>query len=186
MTCFNWSNICCGDSEEEVKYSAFVNADDDDAWLTGANDAAATVPSTDKERIRRIEEKVTMANRHKQSQERRPGDRNTITCKPIDLTCLDQGPPSYPKSDDQVEFLSKVIQESLIVLDLEGAEIRLLCMAMQQETVAPGTTIIRKGDIGDFYYVVDQGTVVFVDPDRGDTILGSVGRGEGFGELALL
>ena len=177
MACRNWIKLCCGE-EEEVKYSAFVAADD-----AGYN-ADAAVSQTDTERIRRIEDKVALANRHKRSD--RPGDRHTITCKPIDMTCIQNRPPSYPKSDEQVEFLSKVIRESLIVLDLEDAEIRLLCMAMQQETVEPGTTIIRKGDIGDFYYIIEQGTVIFVDPDRSDSIVGSVGRGEGFGELALL
>jgi hypothetical protein len=202
MACNRFFDFCCGEAEEEVKYGALIPRDDDLGWNTDAttssnnknnnldNSSNHSLGMDDgKERIRRIEEKVTLINRHRSKEQQRPGIRGTITCKPIDMTeyCQNHQPPSFPKSNQEIAFLSQVLKESLmIVLDLEDSEIQLLCMAMQKETVAPGTTIIRKGDIGDYFYIIDQGEVLFVDPDKEESNLGRVGRGNAFGELALL
>jgi hypothetical protein len=186
MACNRFINACCGEGEEEWKYGAFepmAASRESGSSSNGAN----SFRESERERIRRIEEKVTQINQQRTLV--RPGFRGTVACKPIDMTeyCSNHEPPSFPKSDVEIEFLSQVLKDALsIVLDLGDAEIHLLCVAMQKETVPAATTIIRKGDIGDFYYVIDQGTVCFVDPDQEDQHLGEVGRGEAFGELALL
>jgi CRP-like cAMP-binding protein len=43
--------------------------------------------------------------------------------------------------------------------------------------------VIRAGDIGDRFYVVEDGRVEVLDGDR---VVRSMGPGEGFGEIALL
>ena len=53
----------------------------------------------------------------------------------------------------------------------------------QEVTVAAGDTILRQGDPGDEYYAIADGTV---EVSRDGQLLARLGRGEGFGEIALL
>ncbi|GKZ01355.1 hypothetical protein MPSEU_001086500 [Mayamaea pseudoterrestris] len=185
MSCTNLFKLCCGEGEEALKYGAFVSSDSSPGFGWEYNGDTST--PDEKERIQRIEEKVTLINRHR-SKEVRPGIRGTIACKPIDMT-TNYEPPSHPKSEEDVEFLMQALRDSLmIVLDLDDSELKLLCSAMEKETVPAGTMVIEKGDMGDFYYIIDSGEVAFVDPDNQDnvTTLSKAGRGEAFGELALL
>ncbi len=54
---------------------------------------------------------------------------------------------------------------------------------MKEESYQPGDVIFRKGDLGTALYVIDTGQVSILD---GDTELARFGRGDFFGELALL
>ena len=54
---------------------------------------------------------------------------------------------------------------------------------MKDETVLEGKTIIRKGDIGDFMYIIGSGRVQIHD---GDQIITYLSENDEFGELALL
>lgn len=53
---------------------------------------------------------------------------------------------------------------------------------------APGETVFRQGDPGDFVYTIVSGEVEVIreDPERGETVLGRLGPGEYFGEMALV
>lgn len=62
-------------------------------------------------------------------------------------------------------------------------EMDLLVNAMQKELASEGTTVIRQGDVGDFYYIIERGTIDF---DLDGKSVGCANKGEGFGELALL
>lgn len=55
------------------------------------------------------------------------------------------------------------------------------CLA--PEHLQPGHRVINEGDIGDKFYVVDSGTL---DCSIRGSIVAEYGRGECFGELALL
>lgn len=72
----------------------------------------------------------------------------------------------------------QLLQGVPILAPLPLATLELLAGALVQIRYPPGSVVIRKGDAGDRFYVVDQGEV---------EIAGSrFGRGEGFGEIALL
>jgi cAMP-dependent protein kinase regulator len=91
--------------------------------------------------------------------------------------------PRFPKSDTAIQFIDNSLVDNFIFASLSGKERRLLIDAMIMETVPAGTVIIKQGDIGDFFYVVDEGHVSFaVDGNH----VGACGRGGSFGELALL
>jgi MFS family permease len=61
---------------------------------------------------------------------------------------------------------------------LEAAAAALVPVA-----VAAGTTIIREGDIGDRFYVIETGSVAV---DQAGTVIARLGSGQAFGELALI
>jgi MFS family permease len=50
-------------------------------------------------------------------------------------------------------------------------------------TFPAGAAIVREGDHGDSYYAIAEGSV---EVRKGDVVLRALGRGEGFGEIALL
>lgn len=102
--------------------------------------------------------------------------------QPLDLT-VDYEPPIFPKTDEEVAFLEHVLQDNFIFMDLSDEERSLFINAMQKETVVDKATIIKQGDNGDFFYIVESGTVDFLD---GDENVGACECGGSFGELALL
>lgn len=66
---------------------------------------------------------------------------------------------------------------------LSPSETDALVMSMAERVLAVGETIIKQGDVGDHFYIVESGTFdIFVNDNR----VASRGPGDSFGELALL
>ncbi|HEX9703207.1 MAG TPA: cyclic nucleotide-binding domain-containing protein [Rhodospirillales bacterium] len=58
---------------------------------------------------------------------------------------------------------------------------------LQRQTVQPGETIFKEGEDGNLAYVVQSGQVeIFRNVDGTDVVLGQVGQGGIFGEMALI
>jgi cAMP-dependent protein kinase regulator len=79
--------------------------------------------------------------------------------------------------------LQDALKNNFIFMDLSAPERTLFVDAMQKEEVVVNTKIIQQGDTGDYFYIVESGTVLYVD---GETEVGQCQRGGSFGELALL
>ena len=93
--------------------------------------------------------------------------------------------PAYDKSDEAAKFLTDALtsDSNFLFSSLSPDELRLLIDAMAPHEVAAETVIIKQGDIGDYFYVMEEGRVDFqVDGNS----VGNCGRGASFGELALL
>ena len=58
-----------------------------------------------------------------------------------------------------------------------------LARSLVAVTVAPGTEIIKEGDVGDRFYILARGRV---DVTQGGHDMGDLGGGDSFGEIALL
>jgi MFS family permease len=92
------------------------------------------------------------------------------------LTAIDR---SARVPEEQLELL----RGNAIFAPLPAATLEQLADRLTEVRAAAGETIIRQGERGDLFYVIDDGTVeVSVDgqPPR------ELGRGESFGEIALL
>jgi CRP-like cAMP-binding protein/tRNA A-37 threonylcarbamoyl transferase component Bud32 len=112
----------------------------------------------------------------------RPQRGQNVFAQPLDLTD-DFVTPSYPKSDAAIQFIDNSLADNFIFASLTPRERRLLIDAMMMETVPAGTIIIQQGEVGDFFYVLEEGHVSFsVDGNH----VGACSRGASFGELALL
>ncbi len=91
--------------------------------------------------------------------------------------------PSYPKSGAAVQFIDESLADNFIFASLSREERRLLIDAMKADSVPAGTVIINQGEVGDYFYVVEDGNISFaVDGNH----VGACTRGASFGELALL
>jgi len=109
-------------------------------------------------------------------------DRGGITGRVLDFD-EEFIPPQYPKSDAEVKFLDTTLGSNFIFSDLTDDERKLLIDAMQKEIAEEGDMIIKQGDMGDFFYIVQTGTLSFVVDGNA---VGACGSGGSFGELSLL
>lgn len=92
-------------------------------------------------------------------------------------------PPEYPKTANDKLFLDSALKENFIFGDLSSKQREMLINAMQKQSAKKGETIITQGDVGDFFYVLEVGTINFIADGKE---VGSCGKGSSFGELALL
>ncbi len=71
---------------------------------------------------------------------------------------------------------------------MDEEEIGLLVSRLRSEHCAPGQVIIRQGDKGNKFYIIEQGSVEVLRRDERGVIgiVAHLGRGDYFGELALL
>jgi cAMP-dependent protein kinase regulator len=92
-------------------------------------------------------------------------------------------PPVYAKSDEERTFLDKALGQNFIFSDLTIKEREMLINSLQKQEAKEGELIIKQGDVGDFFYICEEGTVNFIADGNA---VGSCGIGGSFGELALL
>jgi protein kinase A len=110
-------------------------------------------------------------------------NRQNIFSQSLDIEADDFQTPVFPKSAAAIQFIDGTLEGNFVFASLAPKERRTMIDAMQCETVPTGTQIIKQGETGDYFYVVETGTVNFeVDGAQ----VGSCSRGGSFGELALL
>ncbi|KAL7529725.1 hypothetical protein ACHAWF_003092 [Thalassiosira exigua] len=105
-----------------------------------------------------------------------------VFAEPLDMEA-DFAIPNYPKSDLAVQFIDDSLADNFIFASLTKEERRLLINAMKADSVPGGTIIIQQGEMGDYFYVVEDGHISFAVDNQH---VGSCTRGASFGELALL
>ena len=66
----------------------------------------------------------------------------------------------HPKTSDQRERLSEACEGILIFKSLDPSQLTDVVEAMFERRVTPNETVIRQGDDGDNFYVVDRGMFV--------------------------
>ena len=69
---------------------------------------------------------------------------------------------------------------------LSESEISTLALACLTETYEAGHVIVREGEPGDIFYMIDSGSVDVFIKAKGSKPVATLQRGKFFGELALL
>ncbi|XP_011876086.1 PREDICTED: cAMP-dependent protein kinase type II regulatory subunit isoform X1 [Vollenhovia emeryi] len=94
----------------------------------------------------------------------------------------------HPKSDEQRQRLSESVKNILLFRALDEEQMADVLDAMFEKTVQPGEFIIRQGDDGDNFYVIERGKfeVYVKDPAGMDNHIHTYDNRGAFGELALL
>jgi MFS family permease len=70
-----------------------------------------------------------------------------------------------------------------ITAALGGPELERLARSLEPVSVSAGEIVFNKGDVGDRFYVIASGSLEVLDDDL---LLNELGRGDAFGEIALL
>jgi cAMP-dependent protein kinase regulator len=97
----------------------------------------------------------------------------------------------HPKTPEQRRRLAEAVRDILLFRSLDAEVMNAVIAAMFERHVAPGDYVIRQGDDGDNFYVIDSGVYdVVITSGTGDDrqsarVLQFDGRGS-FGELALM
>ncbi|KAL3783671.1 hypothetical protein ACHAW5_007500, partial [Stephanodiscus triporus] len=107
-------------------------------------------------------------------------------------------PPVYPKTDDDVEFITINLQRNFVFANAlsddpasRKRDMKLIVDAFESHSVRDaGVTILSANSVGDYFYILREGCVNYngVDPRTGKrAIVGRAARpGQSFGELCLL
>ena len=96
-------------------------------------------------------------------------------------------PPVIPKSKEQSYRINKSIANNLLFSSLDDAQRKTVIDAMDERKTKEGEAIIKQGDAGDYFYVVDSGifSVTLNGVNDGKPVL-HYESGNAFGELALM
>ncbi|KAL1501155.1 hypothetical protein ABEB36_006538 [Hypothenemus hampei] len=95
----------------------------------------------------------------------------------------------FPKSDEQRQRLSEAVQNILLFRSLENEQMNEVLDAMFERKVAKDELVIKQGDDGDNFYVIQSGVFnayVQSDPNQEPIHIHTYDNRGSFGELALL
>ena len=89
--------------------------------------------------------------------------------------------------DQGGDWMTRILQ-SKAFLQVPPANIQAMFMRMEEMPVKAGQTIIKQGDDGDYYYIINRGKVKVTRNSKtgSELTLATLGDGDAFGEEALL
>ena len=108
--------------------------------------------------------------------------QNVFTA-PLEFPDLSYKAPVFPKSPEEEAFIRTALGENFVFSDLSDAELKTITDAHEPNQASKGGTIIKEGDKGDYFYILQEGKVKYIKDGKE---VGRAGKGSSFGELALL
>ncbi|VVT53455.1 uncharacterized protein SAPINGB_P003582 [Magnusiomyces paraingens] len=91
--------------------------------------------------------------------------------------------PTCNLTPEQLERLNKSVAKNFLFNNLDEDSLHRVLGALHEKRVKKGEVIIKQGDEGDYFYVVEKGSVQYIVNDE---VVGKAGPGASFGELALM
>jgi cAMP-dependent protein kinase regulator len=93
--------------------------------------------------------------------------RTSVSAESIAVDGTSDEPlPMYPKSDDQIRRIKASIANNLLFRELDDEQERGVLNAMREVHVERNNVVIRQGDVGDLFYLVESGLLhCYIRPD---------------------
>lgn len=93
--------------------------------------------------------------------------RTSVSAESIAVDSNNDEPlPVYPKTEDQLRRIKAAIGNNLIFRDLDEEQETGVLNAMQERKVVKHEVVIRQGDVGEYFYVVESGLLhCFISPE---------------------
>ncbi|TMW64900.1 hypothetical protein Poli38472_009067 [Pythium oligandrum] len=112
------------------------------------------------------------------------GRRTSVSAETIDPHSAKQFERViHPKSDEERQQITKMVAENILFKSLDEKQHEIVLDAMFPKDFEPGETIIKQGDDGDNFYILESGVCeVYKDEVLVQTCTNSMS----FGELALM
>ena len=100
----------------------------------------------------------------------------------------DEKEPGRPANGRSVDLKPRAKLDLFAETGLSAAELRLVATTLRARSFEGGETVFLEGTAGDCLYIVAEGSVRISRrvSDRGASVLATLGRGEVFGEMALV
>ena len=97
-------------------------------------------------------------------------------------------PKKIAKTEEEIERILAVVSKNILFSDLDQRLLRELCDAVFPVSHSAGSEIIKQGEEGDNFYIVDSGECeVFVSKDGDEPrLMLTAGKDMSFGNLALM
>lgn len=117
------------------------------------------------------------------------GRRTSISAESMAPTKEEDFDKTYiPKTSEQRHRIETSISENFLFKNLDEDQYKDVVDAMTEKLVSVGEDVIVQGDIGDYFYVVEEGTFhVYLSKDgEPEAKVLEYGPGGSFGELALM
>ena len=110
------------------------------------------------------------------------------------LWCIDRnafrgitGQHKQKTTERHLEFLRKVkIGDKVLGDVLKPSDIDAMALAIQKDKFKKGHVIVREGERGDIFYLIESGSVDVIKKNSGDRPITTLTTGQFFGERALL
>ena len=84
--------------------------------------------------------------------------RTSVSAEPISVDSDNHPPlPVYPKTEDQLRRIKMSTKNNFLFRDLDEEQETGVLNAMRETQVSAGQVVIRQGDTGDYFYVVESG-----------------------------
>lgn len=106
-----------------------------------------------------------------------------VFAAPLDAVSPGYKPPVFSKTPEEQAFIKEALKHNFVFDNLSDQELNVIVDAHEPYDVEKNATIIKEGDKGDYFYVLNEGKVKYM---IGDKQVGDGKRGNSFGELALL
>ena len=113
-----------------------------------------------------------------------PRGRRTVVMAPSVTIPKGWKPPVYKKSATAEGFLMQALATNKLFKTLAPSDCEMLMKAFQEVRFKQGQQIIKQGEPGDKFYLLDSGTCDIAVQGKGTVMKAK--RGVAFGELALL
>ncbi|CAK9107127.1 cGMP-dependent protein kinase 1 (cGK 1) (cGK1) (cGMP-dependent protein kinase I) (cGKI) [Durusdinium trenchii] len=120
---------------------------------------------------------------HRALNAKRRGDIFDESFEPSPKDLKDFSKPLEDKSPEVETLLHTALQSNILFRDLSEDQLQQILNALTSMSVAANTELIKQGDKGDVFYVVESGSFQFLVDGQ---LEGTCGKGNSFGELALL
>lgn len=125
--------------------------------------------------------------------------RTSVSAESLTPTSASQDswtPPNHPKTQDQLARLRQAVSNNFLFTGLAEEQAETVLAALVEKPIpAKDMRVITQGDVGDYFYVIEEGIFhIFVNssgsmepgPEGLGTKVAEVGPGGSFGELALM
>ena len=113
--------------------------------------------------------------------------RQSIRSTPMDNISLSFSVKSTPKSTETTDFLLSALSDNFVFDSIDTATKLQFVNVMQYQEYKEGDWVMKQGDVGDYFYILEEGEVAYhVTVEEEQQQVGTGTKGSTFGELALL